>query len=71
MYVRPNYKTKASLKRGLADGHRVVVFSPGIGTPKVGEEAIEGPHYPEAHTWYARVVTKEDNGEVIVVRVKS
>lgn len=35
----------------------VPCFQPGPFGPDVpdGEHACEGPHYPEAHKWYARV----------------
>jgi hypothetical protein len=56
MYVRPNFKTKKALKEAVANGDRVEVFSPGPFPAKAnGREAIEGPHYPAAHTWYANV----------------
>lgn len=73
MYVSPNYKTKKALRDALAAGERVTVFAPGLGAPKVGEETIEGPHYPAPHTWYARVLTVRDEatGEVLVTKVKS
>lgn len=56
MYVSPNFKTKKALREAVANGETVTVFAPGLGTPKDnGPETVEGPHYPEAHTWYARV----------------
>lgn len=71
MYVRPNLPTKKALKEAITNGERVVVFAPVLGSPRVGEESVEGPWSPQAHSWYARVITKEDNGEIIVVKVKS
>lgn len=71
MYVEPNFPTKKALKEAIKAGQRVVVYAPGLGSPRVPEDTVEGPHYPKPHSWYARVETKEDNGEVVVVRVKS
>ena len=59
-YVNPNFKTKKALKEALKEGRRVEVFQPGMGTePLEGSIALEGPHYPEPHTWYA-VGIRED-----------
>jgi len=54
-YVEPNFKTKKQLKDALATGQRVTVFQPGPFGPSVtdGRVALEGPHYPKPHTWYA------------------
>lgn len=71
MYVNPNFKTKKALKDAVAAGQRVTVFAPGLGSPSIGRETIEGPHYPAPHSWYAQVETKLDEGEVVVVKVKS
>ena len=55
-YVSPNFKTKKALKEAVAQGQRVTVFSPGpFPANENGREAIEGPHYPQPHTWYASV----------------
>lgn len=62
MYVRPNFKTKKALKEAVAAGERVELLNPGIyGSTYVGpdgregEISVEGPHYPQPHSWYARV----------------
>lgn len=56
MYVTPNFKTKKALKEAVARGEEVLVFEPGLGNPAVsGKGAVEGPHYPKPHTWYAQV----------------
>lgn len=56
MYVRPNFPTKKALKKAIANGEQVEVFSPGPFPAKEnGRESIEGPHYPEPHRWYAQV----------------
>lgn len=53
-YVSPNFKTKKALKQALAAGEPVAVYQPGLGTvPTDGKVALEGPHYPAPHTWYA------------------
>lgn len=71
MYVNPNFPTKKALKEAIKNGERVVVFAPGIGAPREGEESVEGPHYPKPHSWYARVETKRDGNDIIVTKVKS
>lgn len=66
MYVRPNYDTKAALRKALAMGDRVEIFQPGLGTtPSEGVVSVEGPHAPRPHTWYARV--KVEGGRVTKV----
>lgn len=56
MYTDPNFKTKKALKEAVKAGKPVAVFSPGPFPAKQdGEETVEGPHYPAAHSWYARV----------------
>ena len=48
-------------------GAKVGLYAPGIGMPKQnGTEYVEGPHYPQPHTWYAEVEMKDG----IVVKVK-
>lgn len=63
MYVRPNFKHKIQLKRAIAAGETVTVFQPGpFGkdpTTYTGDFSVEGPHWPKAHTWYARVRVHE------------
>lgn len=58
MYVEPNYPTKTALRKAVADGERVTVFQPGpfgLGaSPVTGTVAVEGPHYPKPHKWYAQ-----------------
>lgn len=55
MYVSPNFKTKKALREALASGANVEVFAPGLGTvPHDGTVYLEGPHYPQPHTWYAQ-----------------
>jgi len=59
MYVQPNFKTKKALKEAVKAGQDVSVFSPGpFPCPQDGRVAVEGPHYPKPHTWYAQVLAK-------------
>jgi hypothetical protein len=58
MYCDKNFKTKKSLREALARGEAVGVFQPGpfgSGSVRDGEHVVEGPHYPQPHTWYASV----------------
>jgi len=67
MYSEINFKTKKALKDAVASGQKLGIFAPGLGTPKDnGTEYIEGPHYPQAHTWYAQVEMKDG----IIIKVK-
>jgi len=73
MYTDKNFRSKKELKEALTKGVTVRVYQPndmfGV-TDKVsvGKHSIslEGPHYPEAHRWYA-------SGEVVdgvLIKVK-
>lgn len=67
MYVRPNFRTKAALKRAIIAGTPVEVFAPGLGTiPENGTVYLEGPHYPEPHRWYG--VGEMEDGKLVRVR---
>lgn len=67
-YVTPNFKTKKAFKEAVAKGETVQVYSPGpFPVNRDGRETIEGPHYPEAHRWYAQVEVEDG----IVKRVVS
>ena len=60
MYTEINFKNKKALKEAVMRGEKIRVYQPndmfGV-TERVskGEHsvALEGPHYPVAHTWYA------------------
>ena len=66
MYVRPNYASKRLLKDAVEAGDTVEVFSPGPSPcPTDGIIAIEGPHYPSLHRWYAQV--RVEAGRVVKV----
>lgn len=68
-YTVQNFKTKKALKEAVAEGQTVEVFQPGPFGPDVRDGdnvALEGPHYPQPHSWYASAVVR--NG--VVVKVK-
>jgi hypothetical protein len=67
-YVDPNYKTKKALKEAVAAGVPVSVYQPGgmFPDPGDGTVAVEGPHYPAPHSWYATVEVV--NGMVVKVK---
>ncbi len=64
-YTRHNFKTKKALKEAVAAAKadttneslkRDIQLERGfIDTPTDGVAFIEGPHYPQPHTWYAKV----------------
>lgn len=66
MYASTNPKSKKALREQVnaynaatsegGGGEPVRAFSPGpFPCPTNGRVALEGPHYPKAHTWYANV----------------
>jgi len=68
-YVDPNYKTKKAFKKAVQAGIEHVTYNPSGMFPvkQNGNDVVEGPHYPQAHRWYA-AVTVEDG---VVVKVRS
>ena len=69
MYTEKNYKTKKAFKQDVANGVVVGYFQPGPfggNEPKNGTLFFEGPHYPEAHRWYAQGVA--ENGRIVKVK---
>ena len=70
MYTDINFKTKKALKDAVAAGTFVSVYQPGpFGTGNVQNGkglAVEGPHFPAPHTWYAQVDV--ENGRIIKVK---
>lgn len=69
MYVSPNFKSKKDLKAAVAAGREVTIFQPGPfggNEPSSGTIAVEGPHYPAAHSWYAQVTLEA--GKVVKVK---
>jgi len=67
-YTGTNFKTKKALKEAFDRGDVIDVYQPGPFGPDVrdGNVALEGPHYPQPHKWYASAVVK--NG--VVVKLK-
>jgi hypothetical protein len=57
-YTEQNFKTKKALKEAFERGEKIRVYQPGPFGPTVrdGHCALEGPHFPEAHKWYASAV---------------
>lgn len=62
MYTVQNFKTKKALKEAVANGVAVRVYQPGPfggNEPTDGKVCLEGPHYPEAHKWWAEGTLKD------------
>lgn len=62
MYTVTNFKTKKALKEAVAAGQKVGIYQPGPfggNEPKDGIICLEGPHYPQAHSWYANALLKD------------
>jgi len=55
MYVDPDYKSKKDFKAAVASGEKHRPYNPSGIFPVLenGRIAIEGPHYPQPHRWYA------------------
>jgi hypothetical protein len=68
MYTEINFKTKKALKEAFKAGQQIRVFQPGGIFPGKtdGTVALEGPHYPAPHTWYAQAEIKDG----IITKVK-
>ena len=62
MYTTYNFRTKKALKEAVANGSKVTYYQPGPfggNEPMDGTIFLEGPHYPEAHRWYAKATVKD------------
>ena len=68
-YVDGNPKSKKQLREWVAEGKTVTVFQPGPFGPTVadGTVALEGPHYPKPHSWYASAIVKDG----VIVKIKA
>jgi hypothetical protein len=69
MYTDRNYKTNKYLVEAVKDSQKIGVYHPGPfggAEPTNGEVSVEGPHYPAAHAWYARVTLQDG----FIVKVK-
>lgn len=60
-YTVTNYKTGKAVKEAIAAGEKVAVYQPGPFGPQVpdGWCCLEGPHYPQPHSWYVGVIVKD------------
>jgi hypothetical protein len=73
MYTDKNFKTKKAFREAVdkslaGTGPKVTVFQPGPFPGKTtGSVAVEGPHYPAPHSWYASVTIADG---VVVSKVK-
>lgn len=67
-YTSKNFKTKKALREAVAAGEKVTVFHPGPfgGETQNGRVFLEGPHYPQPHTWYGNAVLKD--GYIVSVK---
>jgi len=69
MYTDINFKTKKALKEAVASGQQITVFQPGpFPGKRDGQIALEGPHYPAPHSWYASATIKD--GVIVTGTVK-
>ena len=73
MYAMIDYKSKKAFKEAVAAGAHVGIYQPNemFPNPKAapdftGTAAVEGPHFPKAHSWYATVEVVE--GRVVKVK---
>jgi hypothetical protein len=67
-YVDPNYKYKKEFITAVNNGIEHYPYNPSgiFQTPQNGTTAIEGPHFPQPHKWYASAVIK--NGVIVSVK---
>jgi len=66
-YSEINFPSKKALKEAVLAGQEVFIYSPGpFGCKQNGTEFLEGPHFPQPHTWYAQVEVLD--GKVVKVK---
>lgn len=68
-YTSINFQSKKALKDAIKTGTKVTVYNPGSGgeiAPNSACVYLEGPHYPQAHKWYAQA--KLENGYIVSVK---
>lgn len=72
MYSTVNFQTKKALRDAVDAGHEIGVYQPNdmFGNPAArpdftGRVAVEGPHYPQPHKWYATCIIT--NGRITKV----
>lgn len=65
MYTRINFPSKKALKEAVASGKPIEVFRPGgiFPSQQNGTVALEGPHAPKPHRWYA--TAKIEDGYIV------
>lgn len=68
MYADIDFKTKKQLKEAVLAGRKIGVYNPSgmFPAPTDGKVSIEGPHYPNPHSWYASAEIKDG----IIIKVK-
>jgi len=68
-YTVIDFKTKKALKEAFARGEQIEVYQPRLLGPKAlnGVAHLEGPHYPEPHTWNATAIVKDN----IIIRLET
>ena len=74
MYTSINFRTKKAVREAVMlwaakDGPKVTYYQPGPfrgNEPTDGTIFLEGPHYPEAHRWYAQATV--ENSRIIKVK---
>jgi hypothetical protein len=69
MYCTTNFSTKKALREAIARGEEHGVYQPGPfnrGVEQSGRFAVEGPHYPRPHSWYATVTVVD--GRIVKVQ---
>jgi hypothetical protein len=61
MYTLTNFKTKKALREAFNAGVIIECYQPGGLFPGTvnGSCALEGPHYPAPHSWYASAELKD------------
>ena len=60
MYTEYDYKSRKALVADVAAGKRVYCYQPGpFAGQNNGSVALEGPHYPKPHSWYASAVLQD------------
>jgi hypothetical protein len=60
-YTVTNYKTKKALIEDFKSGKMIEVYQPRPFGPDIKDGkkiTLEGPHYPEAHKWYASAIVQ-------------
>lgn len=69
-YANVNFQTKKDLKAAVASGtgdlgaYQLTPFGKTVLT--TGTVYLEGPHFPQPHTWYAKVEMKA--GKIVKVK---